>query len=200
MRLNLPVPARPPHCFRAPTSFRRVRGRLQRRPPQLQPLWPLRTPIWTLDGNRFQFGLVEKIRKWPIGRISVSHMTNFHATFGPIPTSESSLGAASTGLVDVNIDHDSAKKLTGLLPPTERVHGRPPSNPDTHYWYQVAGAGRKDHRLQGPAYRRGVDRIAFHGGADRRPTQPLSAPRRNSGDTLLGEKRGSRPWSMQVSC
>ena len=187
MRLNLPVPARPPHCFRAPTSFRRVRGRLQRRPPQLQPLWPLRTPIWTLDGNRFQFGLVEKIRKWPIGRISVSHMTNFHATFGPIPTSRSYSAQPppdSSMSILITIPQRSSP---ACFPPTERVHGRP-SNPDTHYWYQVAGAGRKDHRLQGPAYRRGVDRIAFHGGADRRPTQPLSAPRRNSGDTLLGER------------
>ncbi len=48
------------------------------------------------------------------------------------------LGEPSGGLVDVDIDHPSALRLAGLLPATERIHGRG-RNPNSHYWYRCTG-------------------------------------------------------------
>lgn len=48
------------------------------------------------------------------------------------------LGAPSSGLIDVDIDHPIAERLSGLLPETEMVSGRK-TRPGTHRWYMVDG-------------------------------------------------------------
>jgi hypothetical protein len=48
------------------------------------------------------------------------------------------LGAASGGLVDIDLDSPEARKLAPIfLPRTELVHGRP-GNPASHFWYRTS--------------------------------------------------------------
>lgn len=59
------------------------------------------------------------------------------------------LGEASNGLVDIDLDHDDAKKAADyLLPETSMVLGRK-SSPRAHYFYCVPGA--KSYKLDDPS-------------------------------------------------
>lgn len=48
------------------------------------------------------------------------------------------LGAPSGGLVDVDIDSETAARLTDALPATGMAHGRA-DRPVSHFWYQIEG-------------------------------------------------------------
>lgn len=64
------------------------------------------------------------------------------------------LGAASGGLVDVDLDCDEAQALAPVyLPPTAMRHGRP-SVGDTHYWYVVDASPKSVTQYRDPTDRK----------------------------------------------
>ena len=75
-----------------------------------------------------------RTRDWQSRRLALSEVLS---QFPPGFNCGLLTGDASRGLVDVDLDCETAAKLAPrLLPPTEMRHGRP-SNRDSHWWYQI---------------------------------------------------------------
>lgn len=73
-------------------------------------------------------------RDWQSRRLALADIPR---EFPPGFNSGLHTGDASGGLVDVDLDCETAVKLAPrLLPPTEMRHGRP-GNRDSHWWYQI---------------------------------------------------------------